>query len=398
MGCEKELNAAYTCQSCGGNIEVVYDYERIKKTLSREALEANHDRSIWRYLDILPLESDKYVSPLFLGSAPLYKSRKLGNMLGINNLYLKDDTRNPSASFKDRASAIVVARALEQGETIVTGASTGNAASSLACLAAAQGLKTIIFVPQTAPQAKITQLLVFGATVITVKGTYDQAFDLCLLASKEYGWYCRNTGFNPFTREGKKTCSFEIIEQLGFRSPDKVIIPTGDGNILTGIWKGFLDFYRLGIIDKLPAMVAVQAQESCSIKNALESDLVIRPVSGRTIADSIGVSVPRDGVAAVKALKESRGFAISVSDQQILDAIPLLARTEGLFAEPAAAASVAGLKKAMEEGRIKPDETVVALITGNGLKDIASAIKSVGQPYLIDPTAEDLKRIVHKLI
>ncbi|MDD5629100.1 MAG: pyridoxal-phosphate dependent enzyme, partial [Elusimicrobia bacterium] len=258
------------------------------------------------------------------------------------------------------------------------------------------GLKTIIFVPEKAPVAKIAQLLVFGATVIAVKGTYDQAFDLCLKATEAFGWYNRNTGHNPFTREGKKTCSFEIVEQLGWKCPDKVFVPVGDGNIISGIWKGFKDFHALGLIDRLPQLVAVQAAGSDAVKRAFESDGVIRPVSGDTLADSISVSLPRDGEAAVKALKESQGFALSVTDDEILAALRDTARRESVFGEPAGVTSVAGLRKAAAQGLVKRGEKVVALVTGNGLKDVASAMKAVAKPFLVAPDARELKKLVRE--
>lgn len=384
----------YDCLSCGGNLQVVYDYNLIKKRLTYKNLEANHDRSIWRYLDVLPVANIKNVPPVHVGWTPLYKAEKLEQDLGLSSLYLKDEGRNPTASFKDRASAVTVARALELKEKIITTASTGNAASSLSCLTGSLHLKTIIFVPETAPAPKVAQILVFGATVITVKGTYDDAFDLCLKASKEYGWYNRNTGYNPFTREGKKTCAFELCEQLEWEAPDKVFVPVGDGNIISGMWKGFTDFNKLGIIEKVPQLVAVQAEKSDSVKRALEGDGEIHPVSGQTVADSISVSVPRDGLAAVEALKESGGFAVSVTDREILSAIPDIARGANIFAEPAAAASYAGLKKAVAAEQVKEGETVVILVTGNGLKDIQSAMKSVGKPYLISPNMKELKRLI----
>lgn len=401
--CGKEYKLSetkYDCLSCSGNLQVVYDYNLIKKRLTYKNLEANRDRSIWRYLDVLPVANIKNVPPVDVGWTPLYKAEKLAQDLGLSTLYLKDEGRNPTASFKDRASAVTVARALELKEKTITTASTGNAASSLSCLTGSLHLKTIIFVPETAPAPKIAQILVFGAIVITVKGTYDDAFDLSLKASKEYGWYNRNTGYNPFTREGKKTCAFEICEQLEWEAPDKVFVPVGDGNIISGMWKGFTDFNKLGIIEKLPQLVAVQAEKSDAIKRALEGDGEIRPVSGQTVADSISVSVPRDGLAAVEALKESGGFAISVTDKEILSAIPEIARGANIFAEPAAAASYAGLKKAVSSGQVKDDETVVILVTGNGLKDIQSAMKSVEKPYLISPNMKELKKLIadHKLI
>ncbi len=390
----KMSETKYVCLSCGGNLQVAYDYNLIKKRLTYQNLEENQDRSIWRYLDILPVSSIKNVPPVHVGWTPLYKAEKLGQELGLTSLYLKDEGRNPTASFKDRASAVAVARALEIKETIITAASTGNAASSLACLTGSLDLKTIIFVPESAPAPKVAQLLVFGAVVIMVKGTYDDAFELCIKASKEYGWYNRNTGYNPFTREGKKTCAFEICEQMEWESPDKIFVPVGDGNIISGMWKGFFDFNKLGIIEKLPQMVAVQAEKSDSVKRAVEGDGEIRPVSGKTLADSISVSLPRDGSAAVQAIKESGGFAVSVTDEEILSAIPMVARGANIFAEPAAAAAYAGLKKAVSSGQVKDGESVVVLITGNGLKDINSAMKSVGRPHLINPSLEELKKLV----
>ncbi|HAF96193.1 MAG: threonine synthase [Elusimicrobia bacterium GWC2_51_8] len=384
----------YTCLACGGNLQVLYDYNLIKKRLNYEVLKENNDRTIWRYMDLLPLSGFKNIPPVQVGWTPLYKADRLGAEAGVPNLYIKDDGRNPSASFKDRASAVVVAKARELKEKVITTASTGNAASSLACLTGSLDLKTVIFVPETAPAPKVAQLLVFGAVVIMVKGTYDDAFDLCLKASQEYGWYNRSTGVNPFTREGKKTCAFEICEQLKWETPDKVFVPVGDGNIISGMWKGFVEFHRLGIIDKLPQMIAVQAEKSDAIKRAFEAGGEIQAVSGETIADSISVSIPRDGLAAVMAIKDSGGFAVSVTDAEILEAIPQIARGSNVFAEPAAAASYAGLKKAASAGKIKDSESAVVLISGNGLKDVQSAMKSVGRPFVIRPDIGELKKLV----
>jgi len=396
INCGKEHQISetrYVCKSCSGNLQVVYDYASIKKDFTRKKLQES-ERSIWRYSDILPVSNSDFRTPLQVGWTPLYPSRNIGKKLGLANLYIKDDGRNPSASFKDRAGAVAIAHALENGEKLITGASTGNAASSLACLASALGVKTMIFVPETAPVAKIAQLLVFGAKVISVKGNYDSAFDLCLKATDLYGWYNRNTGYNPYTREGKKTCAFEILEQLDWRCPDKVFVSVGDGNIISGLWKGFYDFFQLGLIDRLPQLVGVQAEKSNSIKQAFESDGVIKPVSGDTIADSISVSIPRDGNAAVKALKESKGFPISVDDEEILSSIKELARQEGVFAEPAGATALAGFLKAHKLGKVTDKETVVIVITGNGLKDVASAMKAVSKPYNIEPNIEALKKLV----
>ena len=388
--------SVYLC-ACGANLEIIYDYALLKKRVSRRTFDKNSDPTIWRYADFLPATTPGHRPLPLVGSTPLYRAERLGRALGMTNLYLKDDGRNPSASFKDRAGAVAVTRALDLGSKVVAGASTGNAASSLACLTAATNLKTIVFVPEKAPKAKIAQLLIFGATVIAVRGSYDDAFDLCRKACDEYGWYNRNTGYNPFTREGKKTAAYEIVEQLGWKVPDAVFIPTGDGNILSGIWKGFCDFYAAGLISRRPRMVAVQADRSDAIKRAFESKKPIQPVSGKTVADSISVSLPRDGEAAVRALRESGGFAVSVSDREIIASVGEVARSEGVFAEPAAAAAAAGLRKARRGRKVATKEKVVVLLTGNGLKDVDAAAKSVARPYSTSSDFADLKKLIAKI-
>jgi threonine synthase len=398
--CRKEhglSQALYVCPSCGNNLEAVYDYRALRKSLTRQALRRKGDRSLWRYRAALPVEASAALSVPQVGWTPLYDSPRLARAAGVRRLYVKDDGRNPSASFKDRANAVVLARALAGKAKVVTTASTGNAASSLACLAAGLPLKTVIFVPETAPEAKIAQLLVFGATVLAVRGTYDDAFDLCGRAAAEYGWYNRSTGVNPFTREGKKTGAYELCEQLDWEVPDLVFVPVGDGNIISGMWKGFVELRELGLTRRLPRLVAVQAAGSAAVKKALEGDGVIRPVSGKTVADSISVSLPRDGEAAVRAVRQSQGFAVAVSDSEILAAIPELARGANVFAEPAAAAAWAGLKKAARAGRVGPRHTVALLVTGNGLKDVASARRSVGAPLRVEPDLASLRPLVRKL-
>ncbi len=385
--------AKYTCPRCGGNLSVVYDHKLLRKGLTRRSLKADPERSLWRYLDILPLAGRTGIPPVHAGWTPLYHAKKLGAGLGLKNLYVKDDGRNPSASFKDRASAVVAARAFETGEKTVAGASTGNAAASLACMMAQRETKPVIFVPRTAPPAKLAQLLVFGAVVLSVDGTYDQAFDLCREACDEFGWYNRNTGYNPFTREGKKTCAFELCEQLGWKVPDLVFVSVGDGNIISGLWKGFTDFHALGLIDKLPKLIAVQAEGSAAIANAWKSGGPIRPVDGRTVADSISVSLPRDGAAAVNALKESKGFAVTVSDREILAAIPAVARGANVFAEPAGAASYAGLAKCAAAGKVRENDLAVIVVTGSGLKDIGSAMKVSGRPHEVGTSMASVRRV-----
>ncbi|MFC1706926.1 threonine synthase [Planctomycetota bacterium] len=373
--------SAYTCPSCGGNLQVEYDYDAIAGSWPRDGLAADRDLSIWRYAPLYPVRARLEVPQI--GWTPLFRADRLGAQLGLRSLYIKDDSRNPSASFKDRASAIALLRAQELGLDLVCGASTGNAASSTAVLAAAMEIRARIFIPHTAPRAKVAQLLAFGADVLAVEGTYDEAFDLCLNATDRFGWYNRNTGYNPFTREGKKSVSFEICEQLGFEVPDLVVVPVGDGNIISGVWKGFSDFQRIGFIDRLPRLLAVQAEGSDAVVRALEGDGKLSAVSGETVADSISVSMPRDGEAAVQAVQASGGFGIRVTDEAILAAIPEVARGAAVFGEPAGVAAYAGLKEAVKQELIDPDWTVVVLVTGNGLKDIASVMKVTGEPRII---------------
>jgi threonine synthase len=395
--CDKQTplgDAVYVCPACGGNVLVEYAYEELAKSWRRDALASNPDRTIWRYAPILPVSSRIEGPPV--GWTPLFEAPRLARALGVAKLLVKDDGRNPSASFKDRASAVALVRARECGQELVTGASTGNAASATAVLSAAMGMRARIFVPRTAPRAKVAQLLAFGVELLAVDGTYDQAFDLCLEATARFGWYNRNTGYNPYTREGKKTVSFEIAEQLGWRCPDAVAVPVGDGNIISGVWKGFDELRRIGFIDRAPRLIAVQAEGSDAVVRALEGDGVIRPVSGDTVADSISVSLPRDGDAAVKAVRASGGFALRVKDEEILAAILELARGAGVFGEPAGATAYAGLKRAAREGKLEGGWTVATLVTGSGLKDVASVMKVTGEPKVIAPDPRELERLFAK--
>ncbi|MGB7624878.1 MAG: threonine synthase [Terriglobia bacterium] len=387
----------YVCPKHGddGILDTIFDYGQINQSTSPRAITASRDFSVWRYAPLLPLDNaQESAPPLHVGWTPLYRSTTLGAGLGLSHLYFKDDGRNPTASFKDRASAVVVARARELGVEIITTASTGNAGAALAGLAAAAKMPAVIFVPQTAPPAKIAQLLIFGARVLLVKGTYDQAFDLCLEASKEFGWYCRNTAFNPYTVEGKKTASIELCEQLGWKAPDTIVVSVGDGNVISGVWKGLRDLLKLGWIDTMPRLLGIQAEGSAACYNAWKAGTeTIIPVSAQTVADSISADLPRDGVRAVRAVRETGGAFLTVTDDEILAAIPELARGEAIFCEPAASAAYAGLKKAAHQGLAKSDETIVCLLTGNGLKDISSAMKVAGAGTIIEPTLGAVKQL-----
>lgn len=400
---------SYVCPDHGddGILDVVYDYDAIRRQTSPKQISSARDGSIWRYWDLLPLKEQDAVPPLQVGWTPLYRAKFLGAKLGLETLYLKDDGRNPTASFKDRASAVVVAKGRELGVETITTASSGNAGAALAGCAASAHMPAVIFVPETAPAAKVAQLLIFGARVFLVHGTYDQASDLCLAASKEFGWYCRNTAYNPYTTEGKKTCALEICEQLAldpgwkgrggdnWRAPDRIFVSVGDGNIISGIWKGLSDLYALGWIDKIPKLMGVQAEGSAACFNAWRAgETEITPVDASTIADSINVGLPRDGRRAVRAVRETKGEFITVSDDEILAAMPELARGEAVFAEPAASAAYAGLLKAVRAEMIDRAETVVVVITGNGLKDISSAVRATEKAQVIEPTLEDVRKAV----
>jgi len=397
----------YTCPADGGNLDVVLDIPATAATTSPERISSSRDHSIWRYLPLLPVEDPGFDrTPLrAVGWTPLFAPERLSRMVGLGDLWLKDDGRNPTASFKDRASAVVVARAREIGAETVATASTGNAGAALAGMAAAAGQPAVILAPKTAPPAKVAQLLIFGARVILVDGSYDQAFDLTLEASAALGWYCRNTGYNPFTVEGKKTAAYEICEQLAaagasrgappnrWRSPDAVFVSVGDGNIITGLHKGFKDLLELGWIDRLPRLFGVQAEGSAAVYNAfVTGETTIRPVRAETLADSISVDLPRDGLRALRAVRETGGAYVVVTDADILAAIRTLAREAAVFAEPAGAAAYAGLAKATLAGMVDPADQVVLLVTGSGLKDVRAGMQAAGEAVVIEPTLEALHR------
>jgi threonine synthase len=405
----------YVCPKHGddGIVDLVYDYELIAQRIDIGKLAHNPIRSIWRYMPLLPVDSEvarRLMEGTALGSVgwtPLYPAPRLGEQLGLEHVWVKDDGRQPTASFKDRASAVAVVKTRELGYDVVTTASTGNAAAALAGMCAAISQPNVIFVPRTAPQAKIAQLLVFGATVLLVDGTYDDAFELCLKAAPEFGWYNRNTAYNPYMSEGKKTAAYEICEQLttsnpqsptpNLQSPDVILIPVGDGCIIGGIHKGLQDMLALGWIDHSPRLIGVQAAGSSPLVDAWERGLEgweMKPVEAHSVADSIVAGLPRDRIKALRAVRESGGAFIRVSDEEIVAAIPALARGCGVFAEPAAAAAYAGLVKAVEQGMVDPGEQVVVLATGSGLKDIATAIKSVGEPAVVSPDLADVRRVM----
>lgn len=378
---EPDIN---TC-SCGGILDIEYDYDYIKNSFSKDILSARTERSLFRYRELLPIETGTSSTPLRAGGSPLYNAASLAKKLGVRELYIKDDGFNPTSSLKDRASAIAVAKALEAGADTIACSSTGNAASSLAGAAAAAGLRSFIFVPERAPIGKLTQLMIFGAYVVKVKGDYADTFNLSRLAIEKYGWYNRNAAINPYLSEGKKTVSFEIAEQLNWKIPDYVALSVGDGCTIAGVWKGFKDLYSIGFIDRLPRLISVQAEGCCPINTAVAENKALIPCAENTIADSIAVGVPRNSDKAIAAIRESKGTTVNVTDEEILSAILLLGQTCGVFAEPAGAAGTAGVKKALEQGLIERDASVCSIVTGNGLKDIANGQKAAGQPMHLPP-------------
>jgi len=347
----------------------------------------------------LPLPKTDFLPPIPVGDTPLLPVPHLRRAMGMKNLWVKDDTRNPSGSTKDRASLLVVAKAREYGRETVAAASTGNAATALAAVAAAGGVRAVVFVPAAAPQAKLVQMQSYGAVVLPVDGTYDQAFELCLEACRTFGWYNRNTALNPFTIEGKKTVALEIAAALAPSALDAVLIPTGDGVILSGVAKGFADLKRCGLLRLTPRLIAVQPEGAAAIVNALRSGAeTITPVlRAASVADSLTVETPRNALQCLRAVRSFGGGGVTVSDASIVGAIAELARLTGVFAEPAGAAALAGLRVALEQELVGRDERVVLLVTGTGLKDIPAASRAVKRPAPIPPNLDSVAERLRNL-
>ena len=394
----------YTCDACGdsGTLDVRYDYEAIADQLSRQTLATDRDHSMWRYRPLMPVSEFMSVEGLNVGGTPLVEAARLA--AGLATLHIKDDGRQPTGSLKDRASAVALARAAMEGADVITTASTGNAAAALAGLAANTGQRAVIFVPASAPEAKLAQLLGFGATVALVDGNYGAAFDLCTAAVERFGWYNRNTGVNPYVAEGKKTVSFEICEQLGWQAPDAVFVSVGDGSIIGGVHKGFKDALALGWIDTIPRIYGIQAAGSDYLTQAFESgeDVATKsPIAASTVADSISADLPRDRVKALAAVIETGGAYLRVDDAEILAAIPTVAAESGVFPEPAAAAAYAGLLVALKEGFVGEDDRVVVISTGSGLKDVPAVMKGVEmtgvRPIRLGPEPSSLDELANSL-
>lgn len=388
-----------------GTLDVQYNYHAISDFFSPMQLAERTpmmNEGIVHYAPLLPLTDLQTLTTVTVGDTPFINAPRLAQQLGLTSLYIKDDGRNPSGSLKDRASAIAVSRARSAGMPIVATASTGNAAAALASQCAANGQANVIFVPRTAPPAKLAQLLAYGSHVIAIDGSYDQAFDLCTEACKSFGWYNRNTGYNPYMTEGKKTVSFEIAEQFAayqnkileehrgyFAAPDAIFVSVGDGCIIGGVHKGFKDLLALGWIERMPRIYGVQSIQSAALYEAWRHDWDLpQPIEATTRADSINVNAPRDPIKALAAVRESGGAFLAVPDQEILAAILPLAQLGGVFAEPAGATALAGLTAAVMQKLVKSNEEIVIINTGIGLKDVAAVMQVTGEVAAIPPTLE----------
>lgn len=400
ISCGREFPAdkiEYTCPDCDarrGTLEVIYDYETLSKRFNQQALARDPERTMWRYLPLLPIKDRRFIQPLRVGYTPVYAFPKLAGEYGLKALYIKDDGQNPTASYKDRASAVVVIKAQEKRRSVITCASTGNAASSLAGFSAATDLETVIFVPRTAPEAKVTQLLIYGAKVFLVNGSYDVAYDLAAEAAEAFGWYNRSAALNPYLVEGKKTGALELAEQLSWKVPDVVLVGVGDGSVISGICKGFDELHTLGLIERIPRVIGVQAKGSAPIAQAFAcysgGKVIFDDIEAQTVADSICVGKPRDIVKAVKYVAKNGGEFITVNDEEIMAAIATMARKTGVFPEPAGATPFAGLIKLADSGKISGKSAAV-MVTGNGLKDIVTARRVAGKAIEIEPSLDKVK-------
>ncbi len=392
------IRIGYTCPECGttGILDVQYDYRAIAKVFTRRKLAARSDPTHWRYRELLPVAEGAQLPLLAVGGTPVMAAGRLARHIGIRELLIKDDGRNPTGSLKDRASAVGVVKAVEKRRKIIACASTGNAASSLAGMAASMGLRSAIFVPQRAPEPKVTQLLIFGATVVRVGGSYEQAYDLCQRSCERWGWYNRNCAMNPYLVEGKKTVGLETAEQLGWDPPDWIAMSVGDGCTIAGAWKAFRELKTLGLIPRTPHMLGVQAAGAAPVTEAFRTRAAMQPVEPNTIADSIAVGVPRNWKKAVMAIEESDGAMINAGDDEILDAMAYTGRLTGVFAEPAAATAIAGLKRAVSECVVPRSCRALAVVTGSGLKDIRAAQQAVSGPFEVPPDGSGLEEILER--
>lgn len=394
--CEREypIEPLHVCEFCFGPLEVNYDYEKIAAAVSRETIEAG-PRTIWRYKDLLPVEGKEIVD-ISAGFTPLLRAENLAKELGLKELYLKNDTVNPTYSFKDRVVSVALTKAREFGYDTVACASTGNLANSVAAHAAKAGLKAYIFIPADLERGKVVSSAIYEPTLVGVDGSYDDVNRLCSEIAGEFGWAFVNINIRPYYAEGSKTLGFETAEQLGWKTPDHVVVPVASGSLLTKILKGFQELHQIGLIDKPETRISgAQATGCAPVATAFKTDTYdIRPVKPQTIAKSLAIGNPADGYYALKAVRETGGFVEDVSDEEIVQGVKLLARTEGIFAETAGGVTIATLKKLVRQGKIKPSEQTVAYITGIGLKTLEAVEDQVIAPIVIKATLDSFKELV----
>lgn len=397
-GREYPVEPIYVCEFCFGPLEVVYNYDGIKGVLTREKI-LSRPHNLWRYKELMPIDGEPTVG-LHSGFTPLVRAGRLAAHLGMKELYIKDDTvTHPTLSFKDRVVAVALSKAKEFGFDTVACASTGNLAHSVSAHGAAAGLKRFIFIPATLEQSKITASLAYGPNLIAVDGNYDDVNRLCSEVANKYNWAFVNINIRPFYAEGSKTQGYEIIEQLGWKAPDAVVVPCASGSLLTKIWKSFKEMKELELIDLLNTKVFSAQATGCSpIVTAIKEDVdVIKPVKPDTIAKSLAIGNPADGFYATRVIKETGGYGADVSDTEIVDAIKLLAKTEGIFAETAGGVTLASAIKLIESGRIAKDDLTVLCITGNGLKTKEAIEGRTGEPHHIDPNLRSFEEALKKI-
>ena len=394
--CRREyaINPIHVCEFCFGPLEVVYDYEKVRKNLTREKIE-ERPKSMWRYRELLPVDNDPSIG-LNVGFTPLIRSEGLAKSLGVKELYIKNDAVNhPTLSFKDRVVSVALSKAKEFGFRTVACASTGNLANSVAALAAAGGLESYIFIPYDLEQGKILGTLVYGTNLIGIKGSYDEVNRLCSEIAENYRWAFVNINIRPFYAEGSKTFGYEIAEQMGWRVPQHVVVPMAGGSLITKIWKGFKEFEKIGLLDRVDTKIhGAQASGSNPIVSAFkEGNDWIKPQRPKTIAKSLAIGNPADGLYALQTIRESGGWADDVTDGEIIEGMKLLAQTEGIFTETAGGVTVGVTKKLIEQGLIPRDESILISITGNGLKTQEAIQDRVGHPLLIEAKLSDFKKI-----
>lgn len=387
----------FVCEWCFGSLEVFYDYDEIKKVLTKEKIEGR-EKNMWRYRELLPVFEPKV--GVNTGFTPLFRAKNLEKKLKAKEIYIKDDSVNhPTLSFKDRVVSVAVSKAIEFGFDVVACASTGNLANSVASIGASASLKRFIFIPANLEQSKIIGTSIYDPFVIAVDGNYDQVNRLCTEIASKYNWAFVNINIRPFYSEGSKTYGYEIIEQLGWKAPKHIIVPCAGGSLITKIWKGIKELYEIGLIENIDTKLYAAQAEGCSpiVKAIKENSEIIKPVKPDTIAKSLAIGNPADGIYAVRSVKESKGYGEEVSDEEIVEGIKLLAETEGIFTETAGGVTVAATKKLIEKGIIPPDESIVISITGNGLKTQEPLYDKISKPIIIKPNLDSFEEIMKKI-